>query len=100
MSQFSSVCSNFGLIISLKKNISKETDILPSIEINGKDIKNVKKFVYSDSKIKSNAPLDTKKVALVRPNARLTAEFEISKSYAFAKRLTFTFQCMLYSAIR
>ena len=62
MSQFSSACSDFGLTISLKttKVLSQGTDILPSININGKDIENVKNIVYLGSNAASNASLDTR----------------------------------------
>ena len=61
LSLFSSACSDFGLTISLKKTkvLSQGTDIPPSIKIDGKDIENVKNFVYIGSSIASNASLDT-----------------------------------------
>ena len=61
LNQFSSACSDFGLTISLKKTkvLSQGTDIPPSIKIDGKDIENVKNFVYLGSNIASNASLDT-----------------------------------------
>ena len=61
LSQFSSACSDFGLTISLKKTkvLSQGTDIPPSIKIDGKDIENVKNFVYLGSSVASNASLDT-----------------------------------------
>ena len=61
LSQFASACSDFGLTISLKKTkvLSQGTDIPPSIKIDGKDIENVKNFVYLGSSVASNASLDT-----------------------------------------
>ena len=38
---------------------SQVTDTLPSIEINVKDIENVKKFVYFGSNVAPNASLDS-----------------------------------------
>ena len=47
LSQFSSVCSDFGITISVKKTkvLSQGTYIQPSIKINDKYIKIVNKFV-------------------------------------------------------
>ena len=61
LSRFSSACSDFGLTISLKKTkvLSQGVDILPTININGNDIENVKNFVYLGSNVASNASLDT-----------------------------------------
>ena len=46
LSQFSSACLDFGLTISIKttKVLSEGTDIPPSINIDGKGIKNVKQL--------------------------------------------------------
>ena len=57
----SSARSNFGLTINTKKTkvLSQETDIPPTIKIQDKYIKNVKKFVYLGSSIALNASMDT-----------------------------------------
>ena len=61
LSQFSSACSDFGLTVSLKKTkvLSQESDIPPSIKIDGKDFENVKNFLYIGSSVASNSLLDT-----------------------------------------
>ena len=57
LNQFYSACSDFGFTISLNKTkiLSQETNILPPIKINCKDIENVDSFVYLGSNFVSNA---------------------------------------------
>ena len=59
LSQFSSACFDSGRTLNLKKTkvLSPATNNLPSIKINGKDIK---KSVYLSSNVASNADLTKK----------------------------------------
>ena len=86
LSQFSSACSDFGLKISLKKIkfLSQETDLLPSIKINDKDVKNVENFLYLGSNVALNPSLTTEINSRTGKAsgtfAHLTQEFRITKN--------------------
>ena len=100
LSQFS--CSDFVLTTSFEKTkvLSQGTDIPPSIKIDGKDIENVKNFVYLSSKVAYNASLDTEiNCRIAGTFASLTARVWDNKKLSIRTKSNVCYACVCSSLL-